>query len=319
VTRLARGLIGLLLLAALLAGSIALFRTGFYGLTIFIVFPLLLGGLTSWVFRPETASRAVLLGGLAPMCAALSFLVLGLEGLFCIGMTLPLVMPLGAFGGWLVYRAGRLRLAASGGVSLLLLLPGSLIWDTHAQPPLFAVRTAIEIAAPPERVWKHVVSFSELPPPSEWYFRAGVAYPKRARIVGTGPSAVRYCEFSTGPFVEPIEVWDEPRLLKFRVTENPPPLHEWSPYANVLPRHHGYLISKQGQFRLIPLPGNRTLLEGTTWYQHGLWPAPYWRWWSDAIIHRIHLRVLNHIRTLAETTSPTYPAQARSSRQRRSN
>ena len=28
--------------------------------------------------------------------------------------------------------------------------------------------------------------------------------------------------------------------------------------------------------------------------------AEYWRWWSDAIIHRVHLRVLNHIRTLAE-------------------
>jgi hypothetical protein len=41
-------------------------------------------------------------------------------------------------------------------------------------------------------------------------------------------------------------------------------------------------------------------LEGTTWYRHGLWPAEYWRWWSDAIIHRIHLRVLRHVRMLAE-------------------
>ena len=116
-----------------------------------------------------------------------------------------------------------------------------------------------------------------------------------------GPGATRYCEFSTGPFVEPIEVWDEPRLLRFRVTENPAPLHEWSPYARVLPRHlHGYLVSKEGQFRLTRMANNRTLLEGTTWYRHGLWPAEYWRWWSNAIIHRIHMRVLTHIRTLAE-------------------
>lgn len=101
--------------------------------------------------------------------------------------------------------------------------------------------------------------------------------------------------------MEPIEVWNEPRLLRFRVTENPAPMHEWSPYFRVLPKHlHGYLISKYGQFRLRELPDNRTLLEGTTWYQHGLWPAAYWRWWSDAIIHRIHLRVLHHIRRLAE-------------------
>ena len=82
----------------------------------------------------------------------------------------------------------------------------------------------------------------------------------------------------TGPFVEPIEVWDEPRLLRFRVTENPAPMEEWSPYKNVLPQHlHGYLVSKNGQFRLTSLPGNRTLLEGTTWYQHGLQAAQYWR------------------------------------------
>jgi hypothetical protein len=78
-------------------------------------------------------------------------------------------------------------------------------------------------------------------------------------------------------------------------------MEEWSPYQNVLPRHlHGYLVSQNGQFRLTSLPGNRTLLEGTTWYQHGLQPAQYWRLWSDAIIHRIHLRVLNHIRRLSE-------------------
>ena len=169
------------------------------------------------------------------------------------------------------------------------------------QAAVFEVRSAVEIAASPERVWKHVVSFSDLPEPEEWYFRAGVAYPRRARIVGSGAGAVRYCEFSTGPFVEPIQVWDEPRLLQFNVTANPEPMHEWSPYAKVLPKHlHGYLISKRGQFRLTALANGHTLLEGTTWYQHGLWPATYWRWWSEAIIHRIHLRVLNHIRTLAE-------------------
>jgi hypothetical protein len=185
---------------------------------------------------------------------------------------------------------------------MLLLLPsGSVAWDAHAQPPVFQVRSTIIIAAPPEQVWKHVVSFSELPEPGEWFFRAGLAYPKRARIEGSGAGAVRYCEFSTGPFVEPIEIWNQPRLLRFRVTGNPAPMHEWSPYAHVLPKHlHGYLISRQGEFRLIELPDHRTELQGTTWYQHGLWPAEYWRWWSDSIIHRIHLRVLNHIRRLAE-------------------
>jgi hypothetical protein len=32
-----------------------------------------------------------------------------------------------------------------------------------------------------------------------------------------------------------------------------------------------------------------------------MWPADYWALWSDAIIHRIHRRVLDHVRALAET------------------
>jgi hypothetical protein len=31
-----------------------------------------------------------------------------------------------------------------------------------------------------------------------------------------------------------------------------------------------------------------------------MWPASYWQWWSDMIIHRIHMRVLRHIQRLAE-------------------
>jgi len=31
-----------------------------------------------------------------------------------------------------------------------------------------------------------------------------------------------------------------------------------------------------------------------------MWPGPYWRLWSDMIIHRIHLRVFEHIKRLSE-------------------
>ncbi len=296
-----RYLVALLLLILYITGGVALLRAGIYGWTIFILLPVFLGGLASWLFRPTTAGRAAGLGALTVAAATCFLLLLGLEGLVCIVMALPLAAPLGAFGGWLAYWAESSRLAARSVTALLLLPPATLTWDAKAPPSVFQVRTQIVVAATPEQVWKHVITFSELPEPEEWFFRAGLAYPKRARIEGSGPGAVRYCDFSTGPFVEPIEVWDEPRLLRFRVTENPAPMHEWSPYAQIRPKHlQGYLVSKRGQFRLTRLSNGHTLLEGTTWYQHGLWPAEYWRWWSDAIIHRIHLRVLNHIRMLAE-------------------
>ncbi|MGI9074782.1 MAG: SRPBCC family protein [Bryobacteraceae bacterium] len=297
----ARSPVALVLLIIIVVGGVALLRFGIYGWTIFVLLPVFLGGVASWTFRPHTAGRAVCLGALTVAAATCLLLIMGLEGLVCIGMALPLVMLLGALGGWLAHQAESSRVTARSLTTLLLLSPAALTWDAKAPPTVFEVRTQIVVRATPEQVWKHVVTFSELPEPQEWFFRTGLAYPKRARIDGSGPGAIRYCEFSTGAFVEPIEVWDEPRLLRFRVTENPAPMHEWLPYSAIEPKHlHGYLVSKRGQFRLTRLANGRTLLEGTTWYQHGLWPAEYWRWWSDAIIHRIHLRVLNHVRIVTE-------------------
>jgi hypothetical protein len=288
---------------ALICLTVALVHTGTYGLTLFVMLPIALGALGAWLMKPESPEKAVGYGVAANAIASLGFFAFGIEGAMCIAMAIPLAYPLGALGGWLAYVATHNRLLKSG-TAAMMLLPlslGTLGFDVKAKPHVFEVKSSIEIAAPPERVWKNVVSFSELPPPEEWYFKAGVAYPMRARIVGTGPGAIRYCEFSTGPFVEPIQIWDEPRLLRFSVAQNPAPLNEWSPYAEIMPRHlHGYFVSKQGQFLLMALPNGHTLLEGTTWYQHGLWPETYWTLWSQAIIHRIHMRVLEHIKNLSE-------------------
>src|SRR6202030_2523186 len=166
---------------------------------------------------------------------------------------------------------------------VLLFTPAFQGVESWAKPQAetFTVRTAIEANAPPEKVWNQVVAFAEIPPPTELLFRAGIAYPIRAEISGHGVGAVRHCIFSTGPFAEPIEVWDEPRLLKFGVTANPAPLNELSPYGNIQPAHlHGYFVSKQGQFLLTALPGGRTQLEGTTWYQQTMWPAGVWHLWA---------------------------------------
>jgi hypothetical protein len=172
---------------------------------------------------------------------------------------------------------------------------------TPRRPPVTAVRTSVVVDAPPPVVWRHVISFPKLAPPREALFRAGVAYPIRARIVGHGVGAVRYCVFSTGAFVEPITVWDAPHVLRFDVTAQPRPMRELSPWGDIRPPHlDHFLVARRGEFRLEPLGDGRTLLEGTTWYSNRMWPTRYWQLWSDALIHRIHLRVLRHISRLSE-------------------
>ena len=79
--------------------------------------------------------------------------------------------------------------------------------------PLLSVRSKAIVNAPPEKVWNNVVTFSELPPADDWLFDLGIVCPTCATIEGTGVGAIRYCNFTTGPFVEPITVWDEPNVL----------------------------------------------------------------------------------------------------------
>ncbi len=294
-------------------GVLAYFGTtwlGSYQWAVFVGVPFGMGYVAA-ALHCHRARRSLIgcLGAAALSVALLGagFLVFAVEGIICLAMAAPLALVLASLGAALAYGFQRALWPDGSGDRLLcvalLSAPMLALVEHHAPPvvPLLRVTTSIEIAAPPEVVWRHVVSFSELPPPTEFLFRHGIAYPMRARIDGRGVGAIRRCEFSTGAFIEPIEVWDEPRLLKFSVSENPAPMEEWTPYPRIEPPHlHGYFCSQCGEFRLHARTDGGTTLEGTTWYHHHMWPAAYWQAWSDAVLHRIHSRVLRHVKSLAE-------------------
>lgn len=283
-----------------------------YGWGVFVLLPFLCGLISSVLYgvrRPRSRKECMVAATLTMLVLGASVILVAIDGAVCVLMYLPLAIPVSWIGAAVGYslQRGPLRSGGAAGLIALLLAMTPLFLGAeriaHPPAPVFAAVTFCDIDASPDRVWKNVIAFSEIPPPTDWMFRAGVAYPVRAVIDGHGVGAVRHCVFSTGAFVEPITAWDAPRLLKFDVTSNPPAMKEWSPYDIHPPHVHDFLISHGGQFRLIPLPGGRTRLEGTTWYEHNLWPAAYWRLWSDFLIHRIHQRVLQHIKQLSESDS----------------
>jgi uncharacterized membrane protein YhaH (DUF805 family) len=286
---------------------------GAYGWGLFVALPFCLGMFSVLLYsyhEPRDWDNCVGVALLPVALVGVALILVAMEGVICVLMAAPCALTLAALGGSLGYAIQshhwRPRQSPAMLSMLILLVPVTLGVERAAalRPPLYEVRTAIEVNAPPEKVWNEVVAFAEIPPPKELLFRGGVAYPIRAEISGRGVGAVRHCIFSTGPFVEPIEVWDEPLLLRFGVTANPAPLNELTPYGHInAPHLHGYFVSEKGQFSLSPLPGGRTRLEGTTLYRHTMWPAAYWRLWSDYIIHKIHFRVLEHIRAAAEVGS----------------
>ena len=281
-----------------------------YGWGLFVGLPFCLGLFSVLMHsyrEPRRFSECAAMAVLPVLILGAILLLVAIEGIICILMAAPIAVVMALLGGSLgfVIQAahwGRQHAPAIFG-TVILLMPGCFGVEhfTRPQAGVFEVKSAIEINAPPQKVWDKVVAFAEIPPPKETLFRAGIAYPIRAEITGHGPGAVRHCVFSTGPFVEPITVWDEPHLLRFSVTADPAPLNELTPYGHIEPRHlHGYFESHQGQFLLTELAGGRTRVEGTTWYSHSMWPETYWHWWSDYVIHRIHMRVLEHIRLEVE-------------------
>jgi hypothetical protein len=281
-----------------------------YGWGLFVALPFTMGFAAAVVYgihSPRSLGSCVQVACLSAGLLGATLLGVAVEGAFCLIMAIPIALPLAALGGtcgYLVQRQRWFQGSAPAFLPALLIFVPGIQWAEHLMAipsKAFVVRSTIDVHAPPQKVWKEVVAFAQIPPPTEWMFRSGIAYPIRAEIAGSGRGAERHCVFSTGTFVEPIEVWNEPRLLKFSVKSNPSPMEEWSPYAHIEPSHlHGFLVSEGGQFLLTPLPSGSTRLEGTTWYRHGLWPEAYWRLWSDAIIHQIHMRVLRHIRDEVE-------------------
>lgn len=302
---------------ALTYAAVYLFRD--YGLGSFVALPFTQGLLAASLHGARRQRRMRQSVSAAVLCALLTMVAtftMAVEGLGCLIMLLPLAFPIAMLGGAVgnAFQAGAAPTAEEEWgrlyLSLVVAVPAFMAAENAARPaaPVYAVTTSVEVDAPPAEVWRHVIAFGRIAPPAptDWLFRLGVAYPVEATIDGAGPGAVRHCVFSTGPFVEPITAWDEPRLLKFDVTSNLPAMHEWSMYDDVHPPHvDDFLVSHGGEFRLTPLDGGRrTRLEGTTWYEHNLWPAGYWRVWSDGIIHRIHGRVLGHVKGLAEGQQP---------------
>ena len=280
-----------------------------YGSALFLATPFVMGAVSGyWYNRPPATLQATMqMQCIAMLFVAAVLLLVAAEGALCLLMAAPIALAIGMMGA----ASGRAlalerQSVAPPSLTGFLLLPLAATFEAKVLPltdgpTLHEVRSEVVIDAPVDVVWQNVVEFPPLPAPAEWMFRAGVAYPERATIKGAGVGAVRYCEFSTGPFVEPITRWEPNRRLSFNVDSQPRPLTELSPYAGITPPHlDGYLVSRRGEFRLVPLSPTRTRLEGSTWYQMHLEPASYWTMFGDAIIHRIHLRVLSHIKRTSE-------------------
>lgn len=280
-----------------------------YGGSLFLGMPIVSGAVAGFVYnQPYTKGikGSLGVGAMSVVLGGMALLLFALEGVICLVMAVPLIIPFGALGGLLGWFLSTVIIWQSKwmlGGALLALVPVIGTFEVVLkQPETLMVESSVVINASIDRVWENVIQFPEIDSPTSWLFQLGVASPLRARIEGDGVGAVRYCEFTTGDFVEPITIWDKPNRLAFDVTDQPDPMIELTPYRGFRPPHltHSF-YSVRGEFELVPQSSDKTLLVGRTWYVVDMGPRCYWKLWTDTILHQIHLRVLNHIAEQAES------------------
>lgn len=241
---------------------------GSYGWALFVGTPFVVGVTTGWIANrsaPLSSGDTINLVLTSASLGCVALITLALEGVIC----LLLVSPLGAVVAILGGSAGRgLALWGHGGggpLASVAVLPLLILVDV-ALPPAAAVdvRQSIEISAPPDAVWRALISDEAIAEPPGLVAWTGLAVPVRGRLLGQGVGATRLGQFSTGVAVERVTAWDEGRQLSFEVLSEPPIMVEMSPWKSVhAPHVSGYVTVRETTFRLQPLPSGRTRLTST--------------------------------------------------------
>ncbi len=279
---------------------------GSYGFGIFVLTPFVIGVATAflanrvrdigWRQTHHLTALALTLGGTALVLVAL-------EGLVCIVLAAPLAYGT-ALVGALLGRAAAQRPGRRGRSTLtaFAILP-AMFASEQAFPATttFATDESIDIAAPPDAVWRALIRMDRIDGPPSLPFRLGVAYPLRGEIAGSGVGAIRTGVFSTGIALERVTEWQADRVLGFVVLSDPPAMHEMSPYAHVnAPHVQGYFRTVSTRFEIVGLAGGRSRLSEHTVHALRLDPILYWLPLARWIIHQNNARVLASVRAHAE-------------------
>jgi hypothetical protein len=275
-----------------------------YAIVLFFFVPLTTGFAAVAALRAggrTTLGQSILVSLGSGALVIASFLLLGKEGIVCVFLALPIALPWLIFGAWLAFemlhRRRKPPIASTATLILGVVIAMSVESNLRKEPAVTAVADSIVIDAEPGRVWNAILGLDSVPPPSDWIYRAGLACPQRTRIVRAGAGGERRCELSTGELVERIDVWEPGHRLQWTSLSTPPPIRETNPFYDVVdaPHLHGYYTSPRGEFVLERVGPHRTRLTRRTWYSQRLYPAAYWRLWSEMGISHIHDTVLQQV------------------------
>ena len=262
----------------------------------FVLLPLMVGLVAAWFYRRLNRSLGItFLDALWVSLVGLGAAAVVLrEGVVCLVIVSPALYVLiltGLLLGRIWFRPDYSKLQ----LSIFPLLVLLTVTDAfYASTERAVVTDEILIRATPDQVWPHVLAFPDIPDrPDYWIFRLGLPYPTQTTNGGDFVGADRQCMFSDGIVIKERVAEFVPReKLTFDIVEQP-----------THPEAYGHITLHRGQFVLRDNRNGTTTLFGSSWYTLHVRPLWYFDLWTRDMTRAVHLRVMNHVRRLAEGDS----------------
>lgn len=261
--------------------------------TEFVLVPLGMGiiAMKFWIKKQKR------LASLFPFALLNTIIAIGLsaifmrEGVICLLIVSPLLLGFlwcGVLLGKYIYRKDNTLLKSS----TLLIFIALFVYDTFSDHNYSnMVSDEMVINAPKEIVWKYVAQHPvNTTAPSYWLFNIGLPCPIQSTTTSDTIGAERKCIFSNGATFDEIVVeYKTDSLFTFDIIKQPDD-----------PEIIGHINIERGQFILKENANGTTTLIGNSWYSLKVFPVWYYDLWAIDITRNVHIRVMEHIKSLAE-------------------
>lgn len=259
-----------------------------YGLWLFVLLPVVLG-----VSLGALPNKRTALVGLV-ICWVFFFIglvTLGLEGILCVVMVLPVVLPLVFLGAVITHLANRYRLLkATDGLPVLVLplfvfLFGSLVEKFLVADKKKAMEVKSEIILPysPQQVYDAIKSVDTLVAEKTFLMKLDLPVPQKCVLEKEEVGGLRTCYFSGGKIVERITALEKGKLLKMDVINYTLTGRKW-------------LGFKEAVYRFDSIGVNRCRMTRITTYTSELRPRFYWEPLERTGIEQEHEYVFRNLK-----------------------
>ena len=247
----------------------AMLRFGWvgYGWAFFLLLPVVTGFAIGAYPNRDWATVGMVVGAFFFLLGILS---MGLEGLVCVLMALPLILPPLFLGAVIAHLVRRYQVIKRLDSSPLLLLPFLVFlmgaaWENsgRAQPEIREVRTEIVLPYTPQEVYDAIKSVDTLDAEKPFLLRVGLPVPQKCVLEREAVGAKRTCYFDGGQIVEQVTELEPGRILRMNVTDYRVLGMKWLQFREAI-------------YTFEPLPGRQTKLTRITTYSSALHPQMYW-------------------------------------------